>query len=71
MIDAYFWPTPNGWKLTIALEEMALDYRIKPVNIMRGAQFESDFLEISPNNRMPAIVDHDPSDGGAPVSAAA
>jgi len=68
MIDAYYWPTPNGWKLSIALEELGLDYRIVPVNIGRGQQFEPDFLKISPNGRMPAIVDHDPPDGGPPVS---
>lgn len=68
MIDAYYWPTPNGWKLSIALEEMELPYRVIPVNIGQGDQFESDFLAISPNNRMPAIVDHDPADGGEPVS---
>jgi GST-like protein len=68
MIDAYYWPTPNGWKISIALEEMGLDYRIVPVNIYAGAQFEPAFLAISPNNRMPAIVDHDPPGGGAPVS---
>ena len=68
MIDAYYWPTPNGWKISIALEEMELDYRIVPVNIGRGGQFEPDFLKISPNNRMPAIVDRDPPGGGAPVS---
>lgn len=68
MIDAYYWPTPNGWKVSIALEEMALDYRIVPVNIHRGGQFEEEFLAISPNNRMPAIVDRDPPGGGAPVS---
>ena len=68
MIDAYYWPTPNGWKLSIALEEMELEYRLVPVNIMRGEQFREDFLKISPNNRMPAIVDHDPVDGGEPVS---
>lgn len=67
MIEAYFWPTPNGWKISIALEEMELDYRIVPVNIMRGDQFEDAFLTISPNNRMPAIVDHAPVDGGDPV----
>ena len=67
MIDAYYWPTPNGWKLSIALEEMELEYRVIPVNIGRGDQFESSFLEISPNNRMPAIVDHNPADGGAPL----
>ena len=68
MIDAYYWPTPNGWKLSIALEEMELPYRIVPVNIGKGEQFEPDFLKISPNNRMPAIVDHDPPGGGDPVA---
>lgn len=73
MIDLYYWPTPNGHKVTLFLEELAeqghgLDYMIKPVNIGTGAQFEPDFLRISPNNRMPAIVDHSPADGGAPVS---
>jgi GST-like protein len=68
MIDVHYWPTPNGWKVTIALEEMGLPYRIIPVNIGRGAQFEPSFLAISPNNRMPAIVDPEPGDGGAPIS---
>ncbi|OUR79884.1 thiol:disulfide oxidoreductase [Alphaproteobacteria bacterium 46_93_T64] len=68
MIDLYYWPTPNGWKISIALEEMGLDYNVIPVNIGRGDQFQDAFLEISPNNRMPAIVDHDPVDGGEPVS---
>jgi GST-like protein len=68
MIDLYYWPTPNGWKISIALEEMALPYRVVPVNIGRGEQFRPEFLEISPNNRMPAIVDHDPAGGGAPIS---
>ena len=68
MIDLHYWPTPNGWKISIALEEMALDYRVVPVNIYRGGQFADDFLAISPNNRMPAIVDHDPADGGGPLS---
>lgn len=68
MIDLYFWPTPNGHKITIALEELDLPYRIVPVNIGRGEQFEPSFLAISPNNRIPAIVDHAPADGGAPVS---
>ncbi|GLQ06530.1 glutathione S-transferase N-terminal domain-containing protein [Sneathiella chinensis] len=68
MIDLYYWPTPNGWKISIALEEMGLDYTVKPVNIGRGEQFDPEFLKISPNNRMPAIVDHDPPGGGAPVS---
>jgi GST-like protein len=68
VIDLYYWPTPNGWKISIALEEMGLDYRIVPVNIGRGEQFERGFLRISPNNRMPAIVDHDPPGGGDPIS---
>ena len=62
-IELYYWPTPNGWKVTIALEEMGLAYRIVPVNIGKGDQFKSDFLAISPNNRMPAIVDHQGPDG--------
>ncbi len=68
MIDLYYWPTPNGWKISIALEEMELPYETKFVNIGRGEQFEPEFLAISPNNRMPAIVDHDPTGGGEPVS---
>ena len=68
MIDAHYWPTPNGWKLSIALEEMELEYRVIPVNIGRGDQFNEDYLKISPNNRMPAIIDHDPADGGDPIS---
>ena len=68
MIDLYYWPTPNGHKVTLFLEETAMPYRIIPVNIGRGEQFKPDFLAISPNNRMPAIVDHHPSDGGAPIS---
>jgi GSH-dependent disulfide-bond oxidoreductase len=68
MIDLYYWPTPNGWKISIALEEMGLAYTTVPVNIGGGDQFEPDFLAISPNNRMPAIVDHDPQGGGEPVS---
>ncbi|MBE9140208.1 glutathione S-transferase N-terminal domain-containing protein [Nodosilinea sp. LEGE 07088] len=59
MLDFYFWPTPNGYKPLIFLEEVGLDYRIKPVNIMAGDQFRPEFLKISPNNRMPAIVDGD------------
>lgn len=66
-IDLYFWPTPNGWKVSIALEEMALPYQTHLVNIGAGEQFAPDFLAISPNNRMPAIVDPDGPDG-APVS---
>lgn len=66
-IEVYFWPTPNGHKITIALEEMGLPYEIKLVNIGKGEQFSAEFLAISPNNRMPAIVDHDGPDG-APIS---
>ena len=68
MIDVYYWPTPNGWKITLMLEECALPYTVKPVNIGRGEQFSPAFLAISPNNRMPAIVDHEPSGGGAPLA---
>ena len=59
MIDFYFWPTPNGHKISIALEEFGLDYRVKPINILKGEQHAGDFIAISPNNRVPAIVDHD------------
>jgi GSH-dependent disulfide-bond oxidoreductase len=68
VIDVHYWPTPNGKKVTILLEELGVPYRIVPVNIGRGDQFEDSFLKISPNNRMPAMVDHAPKDGGAPVS---
>lgn len=68
MIEVYYWPTPNGKKVTILLEELGVPYRIAPVNIGRGEQFEDHFLAISPNNRMPAIIDTDPKGGGAPVS---
>lgn len=68
MIDLYYWPTPNGHKITIFLEETGLAYRIKPVDISKGDQFKPDFLAISPNNRMPAIVDREPADGGAAVT---
>ncbi len=68
MIDLHYWPTPNGHKITIFLEETGTPYRIVPVNIGTGEQFEPEFLKISPNNRMPAIVDQAPADGGAPVS---
>ena len=68
MIDLYYWTTPNGHKISIFLEEASLPYRIIPVDIGRGAQFERNFLEISPNNKIPAIVDHDPGDGGDPLS---
>jgi GST-like protein len=66
MIDVHYWPTPNGWKVTIMLEECGLDYNIVPVDIGSGDQFSADFLRISPNNRMPAIVDHEPFGSGAP-----
>jgi GST-like protein len=68
MIDLHYWPTPNGWKVSIALEELGIDYAVVPVNIGRGEQFKPEFLAISPNNRMPAIVDHAPADGGPPIS---
>ncbi len=68
MIDLHYWPTPNGHKITLFLEETGLNYTIKPVNIGTGEQFNPDFLQIAPNNRMPAIVDHAPADGGAPIS---
>jgi len=68
MIDLYYWPTPNGWKASIALEEMELPYRVVPVNIGRGEQFAPEFLAVSPNNRMPAIVDHEPAGGGEPLA---
>ena len=64
MIDLYYWPTPNGFKISIMLEECGLPYKIVPVNIGTGEQFKPDFLKISPNNRMPAIVDHEPLGGG-------
>jgi GST-like protein len=68
MIDLYYWTTPNGHKITIFLEEAGVPYRIVPVNISKGEQFKPDFLKISPNNRMPAIVDHEPVGVDAPVS---
>ncbi len=68
MIDLYYWTTPNGHKISIMLEETALRYRVKPINIGRGEQFDPEFLTISPNNRIPAIVDHAPQDGGQPLS---
>jgi GSH-dependent disulfide-bond oxidoreductase len=68
MIDLHYWPTSNGHKITIFLEEAGLPYTIHPVNISKGDQFKPEFLAISPNNRMPAIVDTAPADGGAPLS---
>ena len=66
MIDLHYWPTPNGHKITLFLEEAGLDYTIHPVDIGAGDQFKPEFLAFAPNNRMPAIVDHAPSDGGDP-----
>ncbi len=68
MIDLYYWTTPNGHKITIFLEETGLPYTLKPVNIGKGEQFDPAFLAISPNNRIPAIVDHAPKDGGPALS---
>ena len=68
MIDLYYWPTPNGHKVTMFLEEAGLAYNLVAVNIGSGEQFKPDFLKISPNNRMPAIVDQEPNDGGEPIS---
>jgi len=68
MIDFYYWTTPNGHKVTIFLEEAGLPYRFLPVNISKGEQFAPEFLAISPNNRIPAIVDQNPKDGGAPIA---
>ncbi len=67
MIDLHYWPTPNGHKISIFLEEAQVPYRIIPIAIGRGDQFTPEFLAISPNNRIPAIVDQDPADGGAPI----
>jgi GSH-dependent disulfide-bond oxidoreductase len=68
MIDLYYWTTPNGHKITIFLEETGLPYTLQPVNIGKGEQFDPAFLAIAPNNRIPAIVDHAPPDGGGPLS---
>jgi GST-like protein len=68
MIDLYYWTTPNGHKITMFLEETDMPYKLFPVNIGKDEQFKPDFLKISPNNKIPAIVDHDPKGGGAPVS---
>ena len=68
MIDLHYWPTPNGWKISIMLEECGQPYKLVPVNIGTGEQFKPDFLKISPNNRMPAIVDDEQPGGGAAVS---
>ena len=68
MIELYYWTTPNGHKITIFLEEVGLPYTIVPINIGAGDQFKPEFLKISPNNRIPAIVDHEPAGGGEPIS---
>src|SRR5690606_29212346 len=68
MIELYYWPTPNGHKITMFLEEAGLHYRIRPVDISAGDQFKPEFLAFSPNNRMPAIIDTAPSDGGDPIT---
>jgi GST-like protein len=68
MYDLHYWPTPNGKKVSILLEELGADYRVVPCNIGKGDQFTDDFLKICPNNRMPALVDHDPADGGEPIT---
>ena len=68
MFEVYYWPTPNGKKVTILLEECGLEYKITPVNIQKGDQFNKDFLRMNPNHRMPVIVDHAPKGGGAPIS---
>ena len=67
MIDLYYWPTPNGHKITLFLEEAGLRYRIFPIDISAGDQFQPAFLAFSPNNRMPAIIDNEPADAGEPV----
>jgi GST-like protein len=67
MIDLYYWTTPNGHKVTMYLEEAGLDYAVKPINIGKGDQFDPAFLKISPNNKIPAIVDHAPAGGGKPI----
>ena len=68
MIDLYYAATPNGWKISIMLEECGLPYAVHPVNLGRGEQFAADFLKLSPNNRIPAIIDQDPEGGGAPIA---
>jgi GST-like protein len=68
MIELHYWPTPNGHKVTLFLEETGTPYEVVPVNINKGEQFRPEFLKIAPNNRMPAIVDHNPADGGGSIS---
>src|SRR5260370_7677350 len=67
MIDLHYWPTPNGKKVTILLEECGLPYKIAPVNIGRGDQFKDAFLEMNPNHRMPVMFDHEPKGGAKPM----
>ncbi|MDQ2802950.1 MAG: glutathione S-transferase N-terminal domain-containing protein [Pseudomonadota bacterium] len=67
MLDVHYWPTPNGKKVTILLEELGIEYKIIPCNIGRGDQFSDDFLKMNPNHRMPVVVDHDPAGGGDPI----
>ncbi|CAM4091818.1 glutathione binding-like protein [Kerstersia similis] len=67
MIDLFYWPTPNGQKIAIFLEETGLEYRLQPINISKNEQFQPHFLAVSPNNRIPAIIDHDPVDGKAAI----
>jgi GSH-dependent disulfide-bond oxidoreductase len=68
MIELYYWTTPNGLKISIFLEETGLPYTVHPINIAKGAQFDPEFLKISPNNRIPAIIDRAPADGGEPIN---
>ena len=68
MIDLYYWTTPNGHKMTMFLEEAGLPYKVLPINIGKGEQFQPHFLKIAPNNRIPAMVDHAPADGGEPIA---
>ena len=68
MIELYYWPTPNGHKITLFLEEAGVPYTVHPVDIGAGDQFKPEFLAFSPNNKMPAIIDRAPADGGAPIS---
>ncbi len=68
MLDLHFWPTPNGKKVSILLEELGIKYNLVPCNIGRGDQFTPEFLKINPNHRMPVLVDHEPKGGGAPIS---
>lgn len=67
MIELFYWPTPNGQKIAIFLEEAGLEYRLQPINISKNEQFQPHFLAVSPNNRIPAIIDHDPADGKAAI----